>query len=122
MLSTAYTQLVIYSLIAWAGLVTAGLIALAYTTSKKFRLEIASKTAINRFNGSVSTLSGDLADLSDRFSRFQKREGMRVARDTKSSAVDLKAEAAALMANKEQEAMPGESPKAALYRRMRGQH
>lgn len=112
-------------ILAWQAIITAGLIALAYTTSRKFSREIASKTALAAFKAETSSLAGMQADLEDRFTRFQKREGMRNARAAKQSDAELKQDAAALLAgtgtvNPMVDAAPGTHPKAALYAKLRG--
>jgi hypothetical protein len=64
----------------------------------------------------------DIADLTERFTSFQKREGMRVARATKTTEADIAAELKSLTSG-----LPGTTaadldPKAALRRKLRGQH
>lgn len=46
----------------------------------------------------VDEFSGDLADLTERFSKFQKREGMRAARSEKAKQQTLREEAADIIA------------------------
>ena len=85
---------------------------------RQLRTEFPSKTLINRARGEIDSLSGDLADLRERFSRFQKREGMREAREAKKSAADLQAEALTIMGQESSQG-PGSHPKAALYAKLR---
>lgn len=86
---------------------------------RQLRTEFPSKTLLNRARGEIDSLSGDLADLRERFSRFQKREGMREAREAKKSSADLQAEALTIM-GQEGPQTPGSHPKAALYQKLRG--
>jgi hypothetical protein len=85
----------------------------------RLRTEYPSKTLLNAVRAEIDTLSGDIADLTNRFSRFQKREGMREAREVKRSKAELEAEALALM---QQGGSPasGSHPKAELYKKIRG--
>lgn len=85
------------------------------------RTEFPSKTLLNSVRAEIDTLSGDIADLTARFSRFQKREGMREAREAKKSSADLQAEALAIL-NTDGSSPPdsGSHPKADLYKRARG--
>jgi len=85
-----------------------------------FRTEFPSKTLLNAIRAEIDTLSGDTADLSDRFSRFQKREGMRDARAAKSSSADLQAEALTIMNQGDNSPAGSSHPKADLYKRARG--
>lgn len=48
-----------------------------------------------------------VADLADRFTRFQNRENMRSARSTKESAADVLSEAQAVLAERGAEKAPG---------------
>lgn len=88
-------------------------------SARLLRTEFPSKTLLNRARGEIDSLSGDLADLRDRFSRFQKREGMREARDAKKTAAELQAEALTIM-GQDGPQTPGSHPKAALYQKLRG--
>jgi len=62
-----------------------------------FSKEFPSNTLINRLRAEVDEFSGDLADLTERFSKFQKREGMRTARANKEHQQTLKEEAAEIL-------------------------
>lgn len=88
--------------------------------ARVIRTEFPSKTLLNAIRAEVDTLSGDTADLSARFSRFQKREGMREARDAKKSSVDLQAEALAILGTDGNSPAGASHPKADLYRKARG--
>jgi hypothetical protein len=63
-----------------------------------FYKEFPSSKLINRLRAEVDEFSGELADLTERFSKFQKREGMRAARATKEQQQTLKEEAEAILA------------------------
>ena len=91
--------LLIHTLNTW-GAPVAILLLLGYVLYLRvlFFKEFPSQSLINRLRGEVQEFSGELADLTDRFSRFQKREGMRSARAEKTAQVDLKEEAAAIIA------------------------
>ena len=96
--------------------------ACAYSlySARVIRTEFPSKTLLNAIRAEIDTLSGDIADLSARFSRFQKREGMQAARDAKRSSADLQAEALTIMGNDSTSSPAGDShPKADLYKRAR---
>jgi hypothetical protein len=98
MLSTGYPQ-DIPALIAFGtGLVSLFAILLSIYVAWKQSKLAATKPDVNRLRAEVSEQSGELSDLRDRFSRFQKREGLRVAREEKKSQADLIAEAQALQA------------------------
>jgi hypothetical protein len=63
-----------------------------------FYKEFPSNTLINRLRAEVDEFSGELADLTDRFSKFQKREGMRTARAEKERQLSLKEQAEEIIA------------------------
>lgn len=118
MLSTAYPPILLLLLTGLALLAAVGAIGIALYTKRLFREEFPGKTVIDGLRAEVSEFSGSIADLTERFARFQKREGMRAARDEKEKARTLKDQAIEIMAqNGSQEAAPG---KAALYRKARG--
>jgi len=60
-------------------------------------MEYPSRTLLNAVRAEIDSLSGDIADLTNRFTRFQKREGMRDAREAKTSKAELEAQALALL-------------------------
>ena len=93
-----YPQL-IHSLITW-GVPVSILFLLGYVTYLRylFHKEFPSSALINRLRAEVDQFSGELADLTDRFSRFQKREGMRAARIEKTAQKDVQQEAADIIA------------------------
>lgn len=121
-MSTAYPQL-IHSFLTYAPLVfSAGAIGGLIWLRRYFLKNIPNKSALNQLKRDFSALEQDLADLSDRFTRFQKREGMRAAREEKQSQKDLLAEAQSLVSGAGQATAgpSGTSPKASLYSRLRG--
>jgi TolA-binding protein len=92
--------------------------ALSLYSARRLRTEYPSKTLLNAVRAEIDSLSGDIADLTNRFSRFQKREGMREAREAKRSNAELQAEAMQIVG---QGASPeaGSHPKASLYAKLR---
>lgn len=115
-MSTAYPQaLDIYLLIAVCVL-SLFVIALTIYVGWKTKRDFPSKMDINYLRGEVSQQSGDLADLRDRFSRFQKREGLRVAREEKASQTELQEQALRMM---QEQGTGATSTKADLYKKMR---
>ncbi len=116
MLDTAYPQLIDIVILTVTGLVSLAVIALTFYVGHKSRRDFPSRQEINRLSGEVSQQSGELADLRERFSRFQKREGLRQAREQKASEADLKAEAAAILQGQD----TGGNSKLDLYRKIRG--
>ena len=96
--------------------------ACAYSlySARVIRTEFPSKTLLNAIRAEIDTLSGDTADLSARFSRFQKREGMQAAREAKRSSAELQAEALTIMGNDSNSSPDGAThPKANLYKQAR---
>lgn len=79
---------------AWGALFIS-IFVMGYSLYVDYRLRRSnpSKSLTNKLRAEVSSLSGDFADLQDRFTRFQKREGMRSARETKKTGNDLLTEA-----------------------------
>jgi len=86
---------------------------------RRLRTEFPTKTLLNALRAENDSLSGDFADLTERFSRFQKRENMQAAREAKRSAASLQAEAAEILQSGSQSLSPSSSPKAELYKRAR---
>ena len=98
-------------------------LALTVRLVRKIRRERPSESLVNELRAEVERFTGLLADLEERFSRFQKRQGMRHAREQKESQRDLVAEAASLVSGNA--GQPGgnsaQGPtKVELYRRARG--
>lgn len=120
-MSTAYPLFFHYVIPSSIVLIFFWVIGLTISTSLKFSRNIASKRALSEFKAELSKLAGMQADLEDRFTRFQKREGMRAARQEKEGAKNLTREAQELLAANVQPPQPqGTSSKVDLYRRMRG--
>jgi len=57
--------------------------AIVYYVAHKFREDFPEKKLINALRAEVAEFSGQTADLNERFSLFQKRQGMRAAREEK---------------------------------------
>jgi len=112
-----------HSLYTWLPhLIATGALTVALATLLYFRLRGANVALISKLRGEIADTQADLADLRDRFTRFQKREGMRAARSEKETAQSLREQAYTILAgggNGAAGAVPGEDPKAALYRRLR---
>jgi TolA-binding protein len=73
-------------------------LAVAIASILFFRFRSASTALIAKLRGEISDAQADIADLRDRFTRFQKREGMRAARQEKETAASLKEQAMAILA------------------------
>lgn len=73
-------------------------ISLIYFVVRQVRADFPGKKLINELRAETAAFSGEVADLTERFSRFQKREGMRVARDEKQAQRTLKEQAQQIMA------------------------
>ena len=112
-----------HSLYTWLPhLVSTAAIAVALATLLYFRLRGANVALISKLRGEIADTQADLADLRDRFTRFQKREGMRAAREEKASAESLREQAYKILASGGNGADPsfsGGDPKTALYRKLR---
>jgi hypothetical protein len=80
-------------------------------------MEFPTKTLLNALRAENDSLSGDFADLTARFSRFQKRQDMQGARDAKRSAASLQEEAALIL--QDGSGKSSESSKAELYKKAR---
>ena len=116
MLSTAFPQPIDLVAMVLLAVNTIALILLFGYVAKKSRRDFPTKHEINVMRSEVSDLSGMQADLSDRFTRFQKREGMRVAREEKVSQADLKQQALEMM---QAQGTGATSNKADLYKKLR---
>lgn len=122
-LSTVDPQIVHILCTVGALLAALGCTLFCLRLRQRVNAEFPGRSEIARLTGAVAELDGELGALRDRFSRFQKREGMRAAREEKTSQKDLLEEAKALVA---QGASPagsagqsagGRMGKAELYRR-----
>ena len=103
-------------------------LGVAYVTSKKKPPISASETLISQYRRDVAEIAGSVADLEERFTRFQKKEGMRAARSAKEKDADCKQEALDIIAGldmeKDARPMPGggriKGGKQGLYKNLRG--
>lgn len=119
MLSTTLTEVYAVAALVVACVGTLIAIATTWNVARLKHREIPTKNDVQRLQIDVTDCYGRVEDLSERFTRFQKREGLRVAREEKKSQADLQAEALQLM-NERQGELPGmQSAKAALYKKAR---
>ena len=89
----------IHSLLTWGPpLAIIGLLGYVLYLRYLFYKEFPSNTLINRLRAEVDEFSGELADLTERFSKFQKRQGMREARAGKERQQSLREEAQEIIA------------------------
>jgi len=117
-MSTGFPQL-IHTLISLAALLfSLGSIGFGLYLRSRFFKETASTRLVNSLRGEISDATGDIADLRDRFSRFQKREGMRDARSASQREADILAEAERIAAQQAPEE-PAGTDKVSLYRKAR---
>lgn len=125
-LSTTNPQLIHWLLTTAALFAAIGAMGWAFYLKRLLLKEFPGSTTINAMRAEVAEFSGQIADLTERFARFQKREGMRTARDEKSKSEELKRQALAIMAEAghgEPGGVSGGNPddvKAALRRKLRG--
>jgi len=119
MISTTDFSLLNIVLLTAVCLIVIAQIAFVNYVGRKFRQDFPEKEHLNRLAGEVSDLSGETADLRERFSRFQKKEDLRGAREVKKSQAQLQAEALALVNGAGGEGSSSASPKTELYRRAR---
>lgn len=118
MLSTAYPQL--FEIIILVAVCVVSLLSIFSTwyVVRRANKELPTKNHVSRLQIDIQDAYGRLEDLSERFTRFQKREGLRVAREEKKTQADLVAEAQALQAQAtgdiENKTV---SPKRELYKR-----
>jgi hypothetical protein len=125
-ISTLYPQWYGYLLTGTAILASVIALALYLHLRHCFRRDFPGKDTINGLKKEVSEFSGDVADLTERFARFQKREGMRSARDEKDRARTLQQQAQEIAADTASGAVPASGDpadiKAALRRQIRSAH
>jgi len=93
---------------------TAAPIALFFYFKHLLLKDFPGKSTINRVRTEVAELSGMIADLTERFARFQNKEGMRLARQAKEDEKSILQQAQEIAA--QADAQEG-SDKASLYRR-----
>lgn len=116
----------IHSLSTGFALLTAlGALGLALYVKRLILRDFPGRTTINELRREVAEFSGEVADLTERFARFQKREGMRSARDQKEVNQGIQAQAMEILAQAGAQT-PGSVPggdtaaiKAELRRRLR---
>lgn len=103
-------------------LISTAAMVVALATLLYFRLRGANVALISKLRGEIADTQADLADLRDRFTRLQKREGMRAARAEKETAQSIREQAYSILAaggNGADQGVSGGDPKAALYRKLR---
>ena len=120
-METLYPQLIHTLSTAFPLLITAGVIGLYIYVYKKISRDFPEKKQLDTLSSEIVELSGELGDLRDRFSRFQKREGMRAAREAKQTEKDVVAQAQELIAQGGHEAPQQGQGKLALYSHLRKQ-
>lgn len=113
MLSTTYQQVFHILSILWLPVAIVGYFALR----NKILRDFPGRSTIETMRIEVAEFQGLVGDLNDRFSRFQKREGMREARSAKQTEAEVLAQAREIAAQASVEE-PG-NDKTALYRRAR---
>lgn len=96
------------SLLALLGVIYVGI---------RLHKDFPGKVLIERLRAENAELAGMVADLGERFTRFQKREGMRDARSAKERESDVLAQAQQIAAQSASDEAPND--KTALYRRAR---
>lgn len=82
----------------------------------KYLRDFPGRSTITAMQLEVGELAQATADLNDRFTRFQRREGMRDARSAKEREADVLAQAHQIAAESAAQEPQGDD-KAALYRR-----
>lgn len=116
---TTVPQLIHILLTGVALLVSTGAIWYAYRTKQVFYSHKATTSAVSKLRREVAECIGSVADLEERFTRFQKKEGMRVARSAKEREQELAEEARQLMADAGPDQNQAQG-KLGLYNRIRG--
>lgn len=115
-MSTAYPQVVNWLTIALVGWTIIAPLAVLFYSRWLFKRDFPGVTTINTLRGEVADLSGAQADLAERFSRFQNKEGMRLARETKEREKSVLEQAQEIAAGAQVEQG---NDKTSLYRRRR---
>lgn len=93
---------------------TAAPIALFFYFKRLYLQDFPGKRTINSLRTECAEFSGMVGDLTERFARFQNKEGMRVAREEKAKAKSVLEQANEIMAQSGSQEPEG---KAALYAR-----
>lgn len=112
-LSTAYPQVMHWFNILLTVYYTAAPIVLFFYFKRLFLQDFPGKRTINALRTECAEFSGMVGDLTDRFARFQNKEGMRAARDKKEQDRSVLEHAQEIAS----QAAPDEPGKAGLYRR-----
>ena len=104
-------------LAVWATLLPLGVL---FYCKRLILRDFPGRRTINDLRIEVSDFSGMVADLTDRFNRFQKREGMRSARAEKEHEKSVLEQAKEIAAQADAEDLSGAtSDKLDLYKRAR---
>ena len=118
-LSTGYPQLIHWAPIALLAINTLGLIGLYFYFKHLFLKDFPGKRKINELQIDVSDFSGMVADLTDRFNRFQNKEGMRAARAAKEQEKSILEQAEEIAAQASSEDAGPSASKADLWNKRR---
>lgn len=117
-MSTAYPQLINMLPTVLLVLNTLGLLGLYFYFKNKYLKDFPGRSKITALEIEVSDFNGTVADLIDRFNRFQKKENMRAVRLDQAAEKDVLAQAQEIVAQgAPQEAEGATSSKVDLYRK-----
>lgn len=101
-------------------MISIGALVYAFYLHLVFARNSANSRSLREIRLDVAKLGGEIIDLTDRFTRWQKRKNMQEARQEKTSQRDLLEEATKLVGEAPGSSQaPGTSPKAELYRKLR---
>lgn len=113
-MSTAFPH--IFPIVALAALCFS--IAGFFYLRNKYLTDFPGRSKITELQLEVAELAQAVVDLNDRFTRFQKREGMRDARSVKERNADILAEAQRIALEGAPDEAAAGTDKLALYRRL----
>lgn len=117
-LSTTYPQLIPILAVVIALLNSIGLWAVYLTLKNKYLQDFPGRSKITALEIEVSDFNGTVADLIDRFNRFQKKENMRAVRLDQAQQQDVLAQAREIAAQAAPDEASGlRSDKLDLYRK-----
>jgi TolA-binding protein len=117
-LYTAYPQLIPILAITLTLLNSIGLWAVYKALQNKYLRDFPGRSKITELEIEVSDFNGTVADLIDRFNRFQKKENMRAVRLEQAQQQDVLAQAREIAAQADaQEASGPVNSKLELYRK-----
>jgi len=117
-LYTAYPQLIPILAITLTLLNSIGLWAVYKALQNKYLRDFPGRSKITELEIEVSDFNGTVADLIDRFNRFQKKENMRAVRLEQAQQQDVLAQAREIAAQADaQEASGPTTSKLDLYRK-----